>query len=145
MKIQTKFLGEIELTDDEVIDFPKGLPGFETEKKFALLPLEEDSPFRILQSINEEQIGFVLGYPFVFDKDYSFDISEEDKDFLSVKKEEDIIVYSIVSLKEPFHESTINMKAPLLMNLKNKVGKQIILHDEKYSLRYPIDLSKGDY
>ncbi|WP_019153841.1 flagellar assembly protein FliW [Robertmurraya massiliosenegalensis] len=145
MKIQTKFLDEIEIKVEEIINFPNGIPGFEGEKRFVLLPLEDESPFRILQSVTKEQVGFILGFPFVFNKDYSFVISDEDKEFLNVKKEEDVIVYSIVSIKEPFRESTLNLKAPLLMNLQSKIGKQIILHDEKFSLRYPIDLSKGEF
>lgn len=140
MKINTKFLGEITIEEKEIIKFPNGLPGFEKITEFVILPLEKDSPIAILQSIKQEEIGFVIALPFVFKQDYSFDVMEEDKEELKIESPEDLITYSIVTLKEPFNNSTLNLQAPVLINYKQKIAKQLVLQDaSKYPLRFPIE------
>ncbi|MBB5149722.1 flagellar assembly protein FliW [Ureibacillus thermosphaericus] len=144
MQIHTKFLGEVEIQEEEVITLTSGLLGLEEYTKYVLLPLDKDSPLAIFQSIEESQIGFVVAYPFAFRKDYAFDISEVDKKELQVEKEEDLIAYSIVTLKEPFEESTLNLLAPIVINSVKKCGKQIVLQDNQaYPLRFPIAELKG--
>ncbi|WP_016837987.1 flagellar assembly protein FliW [Ureibacillus thermosphaericus] len=144
MQIHTKFLGEVEIQEEEVITLTSGLLGLEEYKKYVLLPLDKDSPLAIFQSIEESQIGFVVAYPFAFKKDYAFDISEVDRKELQVEKEEDVIAYSIVTLKEPFEESTLNLLAPIVINSVKKCGKQIVLQDNQaYPLRFPIAELKG--
>lgn len=139
MLINTKFLGEVEIDEKEIINFECGLPAFPEEKNFVLLSIEEDVPFALLQSINDEHIGFVMAYPFVFKKDYAFDLNEEDKKLLQIKNEEDVLVYSIVTLKETFQQSTLNLLAPIVINNNMKLGRQIVLEDStRYSLRYPV-------
>ena len=144
MKIITKFLGEIEIVEQDILTFEHGLLGLENEKKFVLLPIDADLPLAILQSVDNAEIGFVVGYPFAFKKDYSFDISEDDRVQLQIEKEEDVLTYSIVTMKETFQDSTINLLAPLIINMDKKCGKQIVLQDNKsYPLRYPMQSLEG--
>lgn len=88
MKIQTKFLGEIEFDSKDLIHLPHGMPAFEDEKEFVLLPLSEESPFMIFQSVQNEHLCFILAYPFLVNKDYQFDLSDEDREFLQIEKPE---------------------------------------------------------
>ena len=144
MQISTKFLGEVEIQETEIITFEGGLPGLPDYTKYVLLSLDIDLPLALLQSIEEAQIGFVVAFPFAFKKDYAFDLKEEDKESLQIEKEEDILTYSIVTLKETFIESTLNLLAPVVINTKKKLGKQIILLDnEKHPLRFPIEAEVG--
>ena len=144
MKIITKFLGEIEIVEQDILTFEHGLLGLENEKKFVLLPIDADLPLAILQSVDNAEIGFVVGYPFAFKKDYSFDVSEDDRVQLQIEKEEDVLTYSIVTMKETFKDSTINLLAPLIINMDKKCGKQIVLQDNKsYPLRFPMQTLEG--
>lgn len=144
MKIATKFLGEVEISEQDILTFEHGLLGLEDEKKFVILPIDVDLPIAILQSVEHTEIGFVVAYPFAFKKDYSFDISEDDREQLLIEKEEDVLTYSIVTMKETFQESTINLLAPLIINMNKKYGKQIVLQDNKsYPLRYPMQTLEG--
>ncbi|QCR31495.1 flagellar assembly protein FliW [Lysinibacillus sp. SGAir0095] len=144
MNIETKFLGQVEIKEEEIISFEFGLPGFPDLQKFVLLSLDADLPLAVLQSTDEAQIGFVVAYPFLFKKDYVFDISDEDKEDLQIEKEEDVMVYSIVTLNESFPESTLNLLAPVLINTNKKLGKQIVLQDNAaYPLRFPIGSLEG--
>lgn len=144
MKIATKFLGEVEIVEQDILTFEQGLLGLEDEKKFVLLPIDADLPLALLQSIEHVEIGFVVAYPFAFKKDYSFDISEEDRLQLQIDKEKDVLTYSIVTMKETFQESTINLLAPVIINVGKKRGKQIVLQDNKSNpLRYPMYTLEG--
>ncbi|WP_346235412.1 flagellar assembly protein FliW [Lysinibacillus telephonicus] len=144
MLIATKFLGDIEIQEQQIITFEQGLLGLGDIKKFVLLPLEKESPFVILQSTEQQEIGFVVAYPFAFKEDYVFEISEEDKKDLRVEKEEELITYSIVTLKEPFETSTLNLLAPIVINTAKRYGKQVVLPDNKiYPLRYQITAVEG--
>lgn len=144
MKIATKFLGEIEIEEQDILTFEHGLLGLENEKNFVLLPIDAELPLAILQSVDNVEIGFVVAYPFAFKKDYSFDISEDDRNQLQIGKEEDVLTYSIVTMKETFQDSTINLLAPLIINMDKKCGKQIVLQDNKsYPLRYPMQTLEG--
>lgn len=144
MQIHSKFLGEVEVEEKDVITFTEGLLGLEDYKKYVLLPIDAETPFAFLQSTEEKEIGFVVAYPFSFKNDYTFDLSDDDKDQLKIEKVEDVISYSIVTLKETFHDSTINLLAPIIINMKRKIGKQIVLQDQNvYPLRYPIAAKEG--
>ncbi len=144
MKIATKFLGEVEIIEQDILTFEHGLLGLEEERKFILLPIDADLPLAILQSIERPEIGFVVAYPFAFKKDYNFDISEEDLEQLHLEKEENVLTYSIVTMKDTFQDSTINLLAPLIINMEKKCGKQIVLQDSKsYPLRYPMQPLEG--
>ncbi|WDV07454.1 flagellar assembly protein FliW [Lysinibacillus irui] len=144
MEITTKFLGEVKIDEQDILTFEHGLLGLEEEKKFVLLPIDADLPLAILQSVERREIGFVVAYPFAFKKDYSFEISEDDLEQLHLEKEEDVLTYSIVTMKETFQDSTINLLAPLIINLDKKCGKQIVLQDSKsYPLRYPMQSLEG--
>jgi flagellar assembly factor FliW len=139
MKIATKFLGEVEIVEQDILTFEHGLLGLEEEREFVLLPIDADLPLALLQSVQHVEIGFVVAYPFAFKKDYSFDISEEDREQLQIDKQEDVLTYAIVTMKETFQESTINLLAPVILNIDKKLGKQIVLQDNKaFPLRYPM-------
>lgn len=144
MNIETKFLGEVEIQEQEIITFENGLPGFPENKSYILLGLDADLPIALLQSTEEASLGFVVAYPFAFKKDYVFDLSEEDKNELKLNDEKDVVVYAVLTLKENFSDSTMNLLAPIIINAKEKLGKQIVLHDsEQYPLRYQVGVAEG--
>ena len=144
MKITTKFLGEVEIVEKDILTFEQGLLGLESHKRFVLLPISEEHPLALLQSVEQVEIGFAVAYPFSFKKDYSFDLSEEDLEQLQIENEEDVITYAIVTMKETLQDSTINLLAPLVINMDEKCGKQIVLQDNKsYPLRYPMQSLEG--
>ncbi|WP_108307327.1 flagellar assembly protein FliW [Metalysinibacillus jejuensis] len=139
MKIETKFLGEVDIVEEDIYTFENGLPGFEDLTKFVLIPLDADLPLVILQSTEQAQVGFVMAFPFAFKADYAFDLSEEDTKALHIETEDEVLPYAIVTMNDTFYKSTINLLAPIILNITKKCGKQIVLGDnKKYSLHYQI-------
>ncbi|MHA6258387.1 flagellar assembly protein FliW [Sporosarcina sp. CAU 1771] len=138
MQIQTKFHGTIKINPDQTWSFPKGLPGFETEKEFTLLPIEDNNEFQVLQSIQTSDIAFIVTNPYTVIEDYSFKVDEPTIDLLEIEKQEDVFVLGVLSLKDPFETSTINLQAPLIFQTKVKKAKQMILNDTTFGMRHPI-------
>lgn len=144
MIIETKLLGEVEINESEILIFEQGLLGLPEYKNYILLSLDVDLPLALLQSTEEASIGFVVAFPYAFKKDFEFDLSEEDIQDLKIASPEDAITYAIVTLKETFKDSTINLLAPLVINTKTKLAKQIVLQDSsQYSLQFPLQLEIG--
>ncbi|MEK4023902.1 flagellar assembly protein FliW [Mammaliicoccus sciuri] len=138
MQIQTKFHGSVHIEPTETWHFPKGLPGFEEETEFALLPIEGNTAFQVLQSTKNANTAFIVANPYTIVDNYSFEIDEPTIDLLEITKPEDIMVLGILSMKQPFEQSTINLQAPLIFQLHNKTAKQMILSDNHFEVRHPI-------
>ncbi|OEH86728.1 hypothetical protein BHU72_00170 [Desulfuribacillus stibiiarsenatis] len=138
MKVLSTRLGALEIAQDQIITFPKGIPGFEEEKGFVLIPAGQDNPFNFLQSIQEADLCFILTEPHLFFNDYEVEISEEIQEVLSIQKAEDVLVYSIVTIKDDLQKATANLQAPVVINMNNKLAKQFILNDQRFTTRQPL-------
>jgi flagellar assembly factor FliW len=135
MKISTKYHGEIEINEKDIFHFEYGIPGFLDEKQFVLLPLE-DSPFVILQSVKTPELGFVMIDPFIYFKDYDFDLDEQSVAQLQLSSEKEVAVYVILTVADPFDNTTANLQAPIVLNCKKKLGKQVILTNTPYKTKH---------
>jgi len=133
--IQTSMWGEVEVQEKDIYQFPKGLPGFEDETRFALIPWE-DTPFSYLQSIREKELSFLLVSPFTFAPEYSFELGEVDKEELQI--EEQVSVFSLVTIHSQANKSTMNLLAPIVLNPDLGLGKQVVLHHSQYDTRHLI-------
>lgn len=138
MIIKTKYHGEIRIDEGQIISFENGLPGFNEETQFVVLPLSEDSPFLAPQSVKQEHIAFIVASPFIFFKGYEFDIDQATLELLHIEDIEDVEVMAILTLEEPFENTTANLKAPIIVNKKEMKAKQIILHDASYETKHLI-------
>lgn len=137
MKIQTSQFGEIELTDDRVLTFTKGIPGFEEMKKYVLLPADEsnESPFFFLQSIESAELSFFLVDPFSFFPEYDIKLEEQLVERLELEEPTDAIVLTTVSVTGDMKDATTNLKGPLVINNRKKLGMQIVLDNKTYQIK----------
>lgn len=138
MNIQTKYFNEITIEEKNIIHFEHGIPGFLEEKQFVLLPLTEDNVYYVLQSVQTSKLAFVVTNPFLFFKDYDFNLDDATVEQLEIKDATDVAVYSILTLQDPFEKTTANLQAPIIINTKNNHAKQVILNDEKYTTKHPL-------
>ncbi|MGP4078943.1 flagellar assembly protein FliW [Pseudalkalibacillus sp. R45] len=150
MKIETKYFGDMEIEEKELLDFAQGLPGFNDEKQFVVLPFaDEDTPLSILQSVKTPNLAFVITNPFLFFQDYEFNIPDAVTDQLAIKDEKEVAVFVILTVQEPFEKTTANLKAPIVLNIENGSGKQIVLNDDQYQTKHrlfpqPLTTVKGE-
>src|SRR5690625_1287919 len=131
MLIETKYFGEMEIDEEKIIHFETGLPGFVHEQQFVVLDLPGNELLQILQSVHTPELAFFVTNPHYFYGNYEFKLEEHVVEALRIKDEKDIVILSIMTIKEPFANSTINLKAPVIINWDQKCGKQFILNDDK--------------
>lgn len=121
MKINTYQFGEIEYTDDLVVNFAEGLFGFENLHKYLFIKTEEEL-FYWLTSIEQPDIAFpLIGLRIIDEK---FPVLEENEAF-------GIVIMS----KNPV-DVKVNLKAPVYINQDAKSGFQKIIDSDKYPIDY---------
>lgn len=139
MIINTRDFGEIDIQEDEIITFQDGIPGFEELTKYIVIENpEEEVPFHYLQSVENKDLSFVIINPFLFKKDYDFQIPQGIVDKMEIKSPEDILIYSIVVIPDDISKMTANLLAPIVVNFNNNQGKQIVLDGNKYHTKHLI-------
>jgi flagellar assembly factor FliW len=138
MDLLTKYHGARTYIDEDVIVFKKGLPGFKELKKFIIFPLESNEVFSILHSIEATEVGLVLVSPFTILSDYEFKIPDRDIKELQIDKPEEVLVLTTVTLSSNIENMTTNLKAPIIINIKEKLGEQLILDNDKYKIKEPL-------
>ena len=139
MQLNTKHFGTMEVDEKGIIDFPHGLPGFDKVKRFILLGAgEDDLPFKWLQSVDLQELAFVMVDPFYIRKDYDIDIDDEVVETMEIESPKDIMVFSIVVIPDDASKMTVNLKAPVIINTEKRKGMQIVLDTDKYSVRHYI-------
>jgi flagellar assembly factor FliW len=123
---------------NNIITFHNGLPGLESLKTFVLEDLEGSEPFKMLKSTADENIGFVTIVPFDFKKDYEVNLTDAVINSLHVESSEDVLILNTVTLNSDVKKITTNLKAPIIVNVKNNLGYQMILDRENYSIKHPL-------
>lgn len=136
--VRTVNFGEIEVPEEKILRFDEGIPGFPHIRQFAMLELENLKPFSYLQSVEDPPIALLVVSPFLFQPSYQFELGETDAGSLQAKKMEDVSVFVVVTIPENPAEATMNLMAPVLINEKNRRGRQVILLDSHYSVRHPL-------
>ena len=138
IKFKTTRFGEIEVDEKEQLIMPAGVIGFPELKEFVLLDHDKNSPFKWLQSLTDGAVAFVLMNPLLFKPDYVVEVGGVELSDLEIEKEEDAIVSVILTMPSDPKKITANLKAPLIFNLNNRKGKQIILSNSDFSTRHNI-------
>jgi len=137
--INTKHFGEIEVIEDRCITFEKGLPGFEDRHSFVIIEGDKpDSLFKWMQCVDDPNLAFVILNPFDIKPDYSFEIKDDILNELDISHQRDVAIYTIVNVPSDPSKVSMNLKAPVVINVKNRRGMQIILDTDKYNVRHYI-------
>ncbi|MDR2738564.1 MAG: flagellar assembly protein FliW [Treponema sp.] len=137
MKVATKAYGLIEVDERQRISFPLGLLGFEPIKEYILLDAERQ-PFYWLQSLDVEQIAFILINPFLFRPDYELDINDEELQDIGLSGPEKALIFSVVTIPPGGNPMTANLQGPLIINRETRRGKQAVLTDPRWKTKHDI-------
>ena len=136
-KIKTDRFGEIEIDEKRIIHFKDGIPAFEEEHEFVILPYDEESPYYFMQSLNKPDLAFLLTIPEIFFPDYSAEIDDETVEELKIKDAEKILVYALITIPNgSVRYMTANLLAPLVINLENMQAKQIVMEKSNYTTKH---------
>ena len=137
MKVVTKAYGPIEINERQKISFPSGILGFESFKDYAILDAERQ-PFYWLQSLDVEQVAFVLINPFLFRPDYEMNIDNEELMRVGITDPAKALIFSIVTVPGDGSSMTANLQGPLVINRDNRLGFQAVLTDSRWKTKHDI-------
>ena len=137
MKVATKAFGSVEVNENQKISFPQGLFGFESFKEYVLMDSERE-PFFWLQSLDMEQVAFILINPFLFRPDYEMNIDNEDLNPIGITDPGKALIFSIVTVPADGGPLTANLQGPLVINRDNRVGIQAVLTDSRWKTKHDI-------
>jgi flagellar assembly factor FliW len=135
IKFNTTRFGELEVPATSVITVINGVIGFRQSEKYTLL--EYSPPFSWLQSLENEELAFVVVSGAEFGEGYRFPIPIGDRD-MDLLQEDEIAIVNLVSVRPDPTQTTVNLKAPIIVNLRNMQAKQIVLDDARFPIRMPL-------
>ena len=136
-KFMTSRFGEIEAEEDKIIHFAEGLPAFEEERDFLIIPYEEGSPYMFLQSLQTPDLAFLMTVPLIFFPDYEFTIEDDVEQELALTSPEEVLIYTILTLSgQDIRDLTANLMAPVVINAKTRQAKQVVLDKGPYTTKH---------
>jgi len=139
MKINTVRFGEIEVEDTRVYNFVLPIIGFNELRKFVIIDTGTDNFFKWLQSVEDPALAFPVVSVFSMNVDYSIDLPDNVVDILKIQNVESLLVLNIASIpQENPQGTTINLLAPIIINLDEKLAGQVILSGSGYDISFPL-------
>jgi len=136
--IQTTRFGKIQFSDDELIQFPEGILGFNDLKRFVLLDDPTDEIFAWLQACDEPGIAFPVLEPELFTETYQINLTKSDFEVLKMNAQSKHRYFCIVTIPDDPTKMTANLKAPVVVNIEQRLARQCVLQDNTLAIREPI-------
>lgn len=136
MQVTTTRFGVLEIAEDRVLEFPKGLLGFSQYTRYCLLEPGDDACFFWLQCVDEPGLAFVVTDPSLFVPEFSVPVRPEQMIELKLNRLEDAQVFVIVNKVEG--TLTGNLQGPLVINTLTRAGEQLVLAEKRWTTRHPL-------
>lgn len=131
-------VGPVRVPLDEVVIFPEGLLGFSHFKKFIFVSDPSDDVFVWLQSCDKKEVAFpVIEAGFIVETD-KLALTSSDRKKLALEESDVADFYCIVRVTSEAKGMTANLKAPIVINQKDRVGYQFIMANQKLQVQYPV-------
>ena len=143
LEFATEQFGTVTYTPDQVIEFPWGLPAFDSEREFLPVERQNMAPVVFLQSLTRADLVFITLPVHLVDAAYRLEMSPEDLESLGLPADrqpvpgDDVLCLAIVTLAEQ-NPATANLLAPIVVNLKTNKALQTIQVDAGYSHQHPL-------
>jgi flagellar assembly factor FliW len=132
--------------DSEVIRFPWGLPGFAALRRFLVISVDGEQGYVWLQSLDDRSVAIPLCDPWSLFDDYDAPLPLYAKQSLGIETADSFCVMCVLVAREDEAQTTINLLAPVVINLETRIGRQVTLENQRYAVRTPVvrsaDVSK---
>ena len=124
--------------DKLVVEFPSGIPGFESHRRFVLIASAELSPLGCLKAVDASDVSFLVLDPRLLFFNYDLTLSEFERARIGADADEPLLWLAIVTITEK--EATANLRAPVVINPSKMIGCQLIRDNDQYPVRFAITL-----
>ena len=131
MKINTTRFDVVEVDDERIMHFPRGVIGFKKLTRFCLLPYKD--PIQWLQSVDDPDVAFIVSDPFMLFNNYAFKVEDFVEEYLDCKEIEDLMVLVILVVDN--NQLYANLRSPILVNSENMRAAHLFIEDESVSMK----------
>jgi flagellar assembly factor FliW len=138
MQVWTTRFGTVDIDPHEVVEFERGLFGFESVHRYVLLSISERSPIKLLQAVDRPEVAFAVMEPFLICPDYDLPLAGEDAANIGWWQDAEVLVYVILGMSDPPSAMTANLKGPIVINRRLRRGLQVVLPGDRYPARYRV-------
>ncbi len=129
----------VEASQKKLVEFifPRGIPGLELYRRFLIEPVPGNRLFAMLVAAEDPSIGMILVDPLPFFPRYCVDLQRNDRRDLMLKKDQDLVIFTTVTVEGD--QLFTNLAAPILINVAQRRGKQMIVPHRCDDMRVPLD------
>ncbi len=136
MLIHTKDYDFVTVKEEDIIEFPEGVYAFESSKRFVVLDTNSNAGIMQLQCAQAQTPRFIILDPFMFLEDYAPVVPEDAMKKLKADSLEQLSFFVIAVIPENVAAATVNLKSPVVINFKERLGMQVMLDNSEYSVRF---------
>jgi flagellar assembly factor FliW len=134
--------GPLEVPASAVVQLTEPLYGFPDRLEYVLIPAARQGLWWFI-SVHQPTVTFVVADPFVGKPEFSIDLGEIERQQLGIAAVDDVLVLVMLALPGPAGgDVTANFRAPVVLNLRTRVGMQILGTRETDRLAEPVDLAR---
>ena len=139
MLMESERLGQLEIDEGSIISVPDGLLGFESHRRFVLVPADDVGAYSWFHSVDDAALAFLVVVPGFFFDDYAPELSDPDVAALGLTDASDAQVLCLVTITND--DITANLMGPVVVNVTERRGRQVVLADQGFSTRTPLGLT----
>lgn len=136
MKVSSVRFGDLEVSTEDTLIFNEGILGFENLTRFFIVDPGDDTLVMWLQSLEDGAIAFPIIEPQVFRPEYAVDLLPFELRGLELENMTNAKIYTILTIPQDVTEMSANLKAPIIINRSKNIARQIVLQDNKLSVRH---------
>jgi len=136
--VKTGSFGQITVGDGEIITIPQGILGFPDYRKYCLIDSGDDTLVLWLQSMEDPAVAFPVLEPKIFKPDYTVKLSAAELRELKLGNINQSTVLSILTIPADITQMSANIKAPIVINLKEQIARQVVLQENEYGVKHPM-------
>ncbi len=133
----------VESSQRKIVEFvfPRGIPGLELFRRFLIEPVPDNRLFAMLVAAEDPTVGMILVDPLPFFPQYKVNLQRNDRKDLMLKKDQDLVIFTTVTVEG--ESLYTNLAAPILINVAQRRGKQLIVPHRCDDMRVPLDAVAG--
>ncbi len=135
MIITTTRFGKVQIAQEDVINFSEGILGFNDLRRFVILDDPNDEIFAWLQSCEMPDVAFPVLEPEIFQEGYKPVLTKLDNESLKLEAGQQPRAIAIITIPDDPTQMTANLKAPILVNVKQRIARQCVLQDNSLQIR----------
>jgi flagellar assembly factor FliW len=136
MNVETTRFGRLQIEPDDLLTFANGLFGLETCQHWVLLADAQNDALGWLQSTSRPDVAVAVVSPRRFLHDYQVRVSRSELTPLALDDMREAKVLVVVGKNE--RSITLNLKAPLVINLKKRIGRQVVVNGDA-AIQYELE------